>query len=196
MFTRLQFSVVMTTLLLLGAFSQAQTASAQGIKVGYTDHEILLLYMPEYQEAQRFLQGQFQASEQALTELTQEFQAAVQRYQTQQSLLNETARASREQELAQQQQDIQASVAQKEQELAELELERIGPIVEKVETAINAVANELQLDIVLKATVGGQPLLLFVNQETVVDITPQVAARLGIEVSESPEAGAGVPSSN
>ena len=164
----------------------ARTADAQALKIGFTDHELIIANMPDYQEVQQQLEQEFQQSQQQLQQRYEEFQQKVQRYQKQQALLSEETRQQRETELQQLQQDLQQSAQQSEQQLAEREAEMLSPIYERVDTAIKAVAKEKNLDIVLRNQVGPlQPVILYVNEQTVTDITPAVAQRLGLDVEEA-----------
>ncbi len=160
-------------------------AGAQALNIGYTDHEIIIVNMPEYQDVQQQLESAYQGNQQELQTLYQDYQTRVERYQRQQSLLSEERRAEREQELMQMQQDLQQQAQEQEQALAQRESELMQPLLEKVQTAINEVAAAKGLDIVLRSQVGTQPLLLYVNTETIEDITLDVARNLGLDVDES-----------
>lgn len=163
------------------------TANAQALKVGYTDHEIIIVNLPEYQDVQRQLQEAYQGSQQEIQTQYQDYQERVTQYQRQQSLMTEEKRAEREQELMQVQQQIQQDAQQKDQELAEREIELMQPLLEKVQNAIDVVARRSGLDLVLRTQVGQQPVLLYVNEDTVEDITMDVAVELGLEVSDASE---------
>ncbi len=172
-------------LVLLAAPALLSTAGAQALKVGYTDHEIIIVNLPEYQRVQQQLQQEYQGSQQEIQTLYQDYQERVTRYQRQQSLMTEEKRAEREQELMQIQQKIQQDAQQKDQELAEREMELMQPLLEKVQNAIDVVAQRQGLDLVLRTQVGQQPVLLYVNQDTVEDITMDVAVELGLDVSDT-----------
>lgn len=154
------------------------------VKVGYTDHEAIIAVMPEYGEIQAQLQTEYNGAQEALQSLAADFQSEVEKYQKQQPLLSEERRAEREQELALQQQELQAAASRKDQELAEREAELMRPIFDRVQTAIDEVAQTRGLDVVLRHRVGAQPVILYVNPDTVVDITLEVATKLGIEIPE------------
>ena len=63
---------------------------------------------------------------------------------------------------------------------------RTGQIFEQVDAAIQAVSKEKGLDIVLRSNIGAsQPLILYVNEDKIVDITLDVARKLGLDVSEA-----------
>jgi len=155
-------------------------ARAQGIKIGYTDPDAIIVNMKDYQAIRKQLQTEFETSQQALQSLAADFQDRVEKYQKQQPLLTPERRAEREQELAQLQSEIQNSAAQKDQELAEREGVLMKPLLDKVQDAIDEVAKAKLLDIVMRA-----PALLYVNDKTVIDITPDVARKLGLEVPDT-----------
>ncbi len=173
------------TLLVLGlSVLPGSTVQAQKLKVGFTDHEVLIAAMPDYAQLQGQLQQEFAAAQEALQSLAADFQAEVEKYQKQQSLLSAESRASREQELGSRQQELQEAAGRKDQELAELEAELMQPIFDRVQEAIDGVAKSKQLDLVIRHRVGAQPVILYVNDESVTDITIEVAKALGIDVDD------------
>lgn len=177
-------SLIVAALFALPAFTGAADAQAQvqGLRVGYTDHEIIIVNMPEYRNVQNQLEQHFRGGQEEMQTLYQDYQERLERYQRQQALLSEDRRQEREQELMQLQQQIQQSAAEKEQELAQREAQLMQPLFEQVQAAIDAVAQQHNLDLVLRANAGNQPLILYVNPQSVTDITIDVARRLGIEV--------------
>lgn len=179
-------SFLLAALFALPAFTGAADvqAQAQNLNVGYTDHEIIIVNMPQYREVQNQLEQEFRGGQQEMQGMYQDYQEKLDRYQKQQALLNEQRRGEREQELMQLQQQIQEAASQKEQELAEKEAELMAPLFRQVQSAIDAVASQRGLDLVLRANAGNQPIILYVNPDTVTDITMDVARRLGIDVPE------------
>ena len=175
----LLFAVV---LLAFAAAGWSTTARAQALEIGFTDHEIVLINMPQYQVVQQQLQTEFDANQEALQALYTDYQDKLERYQRQQSLLSEDRRQEREQELLQLQQQIQQDAQDQDQQLAVRQAELMQPLLEQIQDAINEVAAANGLDIVLRTRVGTEPLLLFVNPETVRDITLDVARTLGLDV--------------
>lgn len=180
------FSLIVAALFALPAVGGAGNANAQGqgLRVGFTDHEIIIVNMPEYRQVQNQLQELFRGGQQELQGLYQDYQERLDRYQRQQALLNEQRRAEREQELMELQQQIQEQGQQREQQIAEREAELMAPLFQRVQGAIDNVASRRNLDIVLRANVGNQPMILYVNPNTITDITLDVARELGIEVDE------------
>lgn len=155
------------------------------LRVGYTDHELLIAAMPDYRTVQQQLQQEYQSSQNVLQALAEEFQGKVDRYQKQQALLSEERRAAREQELVQEQQALQQKAQQSEQELAQREADLLTPIFERVDAAIKKVAASKNLDLVLRIQAGPmQPIILYANEDRVTDITRDVALELGLDVGE------------
>jgi len=164
--------------------SISSTVQAQSLKIGYTDHEVIIVNMPDYQQVQEQMRGEYQTSQEELGAMYQDYQDRLERYQKQQALLSEQRRAEREQELTDLQAQIQETAAIKDQELAERETELLQPLLDRVQASIDKVAQEKELDIVLRTQVGAQPIILYVNEETIVDITMDVAIDLGLDVGQ------------
>ena len=174
----LQTAALALFLLTLGV-PALQTAQAQ-LKVGYADNQALLANMPKYRETQQQWQQEYQGVQAQLQTQAQSFQEKLEKYQKQQPLLNDSTRAQREQELMQLQAEIQQGAAQEEQKLAAREVELMQPLLEEMQNAIDAEAQAQGLDLVLSTQTG----LLYANEDRIVNITPAVATRLGIEVGE------------
>ncbi len=160
------------------------------LKIGYTDHEILISNMPEFQDIQRALQEEFDATEKVLQAMAEDLQGKVERYQTQQSLLSPQRRAEREADLQASQQELQQKAADAQDDLAQREAELLSPLFERVDAAIKKISEEKGLDLVLRIQAGRtQPIILYANEDRIVDITLDVARELGIDVSGAESAG-------
>lgn len=156
------------------------TVQAQSLKVGYTEAEAFLQFMPEAEQIQKTLQQEAQTSQQDLQDMLQGFQEKLDRYQKQQALLSDERRAEREQELQQLQVQLQQAEAQSQQKLAQREAQLVNPLLQRIQQAIDDVAKEKGLDIVLRS-----PVLLYVDESKITDISMDVARKLGIDVSEA-----------
>ena len=178
MFNR--YSVSALALLLVVVLGTADVQAQQ--RIGFTNQEAVLANMPGIQDVQEQLQQETVRLQSDLQEMQQEFQEQVQRYEQQQSLLSDERLQERETELREMQAELQRSQQEAEQELAQREMELMQPLLEELQTAINEVADEQNLDVVLR-----EQALLYVNSSTnnVVNITRDVATRLGIEIDEA-----------
>lgn len=177
-------------LLAVGTAATAPTAFAQS-RIGYTDYEVLLANLPSMDSVQATLQREAQAAEGSLQPQAQEFQSKVEEYQRRQQLLSADARRTREQELAGLQQSLEQAQQAAQQRLAVRRAELMRPIYEALQNAIDTEAKARNLDVVLPTQVGGQPVLLYVNRDRVVDITREVARRLGLNVADGPAPATG-----
>ncbi|MDX1545717.1 MAG: OmpH family outer membrane protein [Rhodothermales bacterium] len=174
-------------LLLAPAFGT--DAAAQALKIGYTDHELLIANMDAFRQAQQTLQAAAQQNEAGLQAMFMDYQEKLDRYQKQQALLSEESRKTRENELITLQQEIQQAEQTSNEQLAKRQEELLGPIFQRVEGAINEVAKAKNLDIVLRSHAGpAQPIILYVNEDRIEDITLDVARKLGIQVEDEPSA--------
>lgn len=154
-------------------------AQAQALKIGYSAGEEFLQFMPQAQQVQQQLQQEGQATQERLQTQLTTFQEEVDRYQKQQALLSEETRQQREQKLAQMQRDLQQADVAAQQQIAQREQELLQPLLQRIEVAIADVAKEKGLDLVMRG-----PAILYVNEAKIVDISMDVARKLGIEVSE------------
>ena len=175
-------------LVFTGLSAEALAQQVPSLRIGYTDHELLIAAMPDYQTVQQQLQTEYQSSQNVLQALYDDFQGKVDRYQKQQALLSQERRTARETELAQAQQEIQQKAADSEQQLAQRQAELLGPIFERVDTAIKEVSKENNLDLVLRIQNGPmQPIILYANEDRIMDITKEVAIKLGLPIPEDPQ---------
>lgn len=180
---RIRFSGLVAAVLLL--LVPGLDAQAQALKVGYTDHELLIANMDAFRQAQQTLQAAAQQNEEGLQAMFVDYQEKLDRYQKQQPLLSEESRKNREAELIGLQQEIQQAEQKSNEQLAKRQGELLGPIFERVEGAIQEVAKEKGLDIVLRSHAGPtQPIILYVNEDKIEDITIDVARKLGIQVED------------
>ena len=176
---------------LLGAMVlPAWAQQLPALRIGYTDHEIIISNMPEYQDIQETLQEEFEDTQRVLQAMADDVQGKLERYQTQQAILSEERRKEREADITAAQTELQEKAQSAERDLQRHEAELLGPLFERVDAAIKKIAEEKRLDLVLRIQAGPtQPIILYANEERVVDITLDVARELGIDVSAAESAG-------
>ncbi len=169
---------VVASIVFSGVALNTQDASAQ-LKVGFADAELVLVNIPEYRTIEARVKQHVDTSQQELQALVAEFQSDFEKFDKQAALLPPEKRQEKETELNQRYMSIQQMGADKDREVAQLEAELLNPLIEKVGKTVDAVAKEKGLDIVLKA-----PGILYINPNTIVDITADVAIRLGVKVED------------
>ncbi len=167
-------------------FSFATAVQAQqlpALRIGYTDHEVLISNMPQTRTIQEELQAELESGQRILQSMQDDLAGKVDRYQKQQALLSEERRQERQQELIGLEEELRNKAGELEQDLVQRELDLMGPIYQQVDTAIQTIAAEKDLDLVLRTQAGpAQPILLYANEDRIVDITLEVARELGIDV--------------
>ncbi|WP_209330941.1 OmpH family outer membrane protein [Lunatimonas salinarum] len=159
-------------------------ASAQGVKIGYTNVEYIMSLMPEMQQIDADITDYGAQLDQQIQTKTRDFQQQVQSYQQSMNTMTEQARGEKEQELTKMQQDIQkfqqdvqTSYQRKLQELLE-------PVQTKVYNAINAVAAENNYTHILADSAGQAPILLYTKDDD--PFTDLVLAKLGVTPPANP----------
>ncbi|WP_375584830.1 OmpH family outer membrane protein [Cyclobacterium xiamenense] len=163
-------------------------ASAQDLKIGYTNVEYIMSLMPEMEQIDADIQDYSNQLGQQIQTKTQSFQQQVASYQQSAQTMTDEARATKErelqtmeQEIQKFQQDAQSSYQRKLQELLE-------PVQTKVYNAINAVAAENNYTHVFSEAAGQSPILLYTKEND--PFTDLVMAKLGLE---APAASAPAP---
>mgnify|MGYP006270626585 CR=1 FL=1 len=159
------------------------TLSAQELKIGYTNPQMILTKMDEYKTKQseledyaKVLQKQIETKQQTYQKRAEEVRSNFQSLAPveQQKIMKEFQ--EKEQELMQLQQDSQQKLQKKEEEL-------MAPLYERIKTAINAVSEEQGYTYILNAFDGtGSATLLYAKEE--LDVTDLVLEKLGVSDSE------------
>ncbi|MCY4160076.1 MAG: OmpH family outer membrane protein [Bacteroidetes bacterium] len=168
---------------LVGFIAVAQAQQLPALRIGYTDHEVLISNMPQTRVIQEELQAELESGQRVLQSMQEDLAGKLDRYQKQQALLSEERREERQQELISLEEDLRNKASELEQDLVQREIDLMGPIFQQVDTAIQTIAAEKGLDLVLRTQAGpSQPILLYANEDRITDITIEVARELGIDV--------------
>ncbi len=171
------------SVLFAGVLFTPTQAVSQDMKVGFVEPRIILERMPEMRAVQQRLQNFADRKRTELIEAETNFQQQLQSYQERASVMSQTARTTEEERLAEVSAELQQLQATAEQELAQRRAELMSPILQQIQDAIDAVAGEKRLDIVLNTTTStGDVIILYVSEEVRQqnDITEAVMARLEI----------------
>lgn len=165
-------------LLLVTAITISNTAIAQTtLKFGHIDSNALLSIMPEREAAKNALEAHAQQLEETLTVMQAEFEKKYTDYVAQADSLSPLIRQTKEAELGEIQQRIQAFQQNAQQELSGKESELLQPIIQKAREAISEVATENGYIYVFDLGTG----VLLHHSEDSEDILPLVKVKLGIQ---------------
>lgn len=159
------FVVFFTTL----GFSQAS------LKLGYIDSNEILALMPETDSLQQELKNYADYLDQQMSAMGMEYQTKLQQYQENVETYSPLIRQTKEKEITDLQQRIQAFQQSADQDLQTKQQELFNPLIEKVKTAIDEVSRENAYTYVFD--VGTGALVFFENGD---NILPLVKAKLGI----------------
>ena len=162
--------VILVSLLLF-----AGGLSAQTLKFGHIDIQLLLSVMPERDVAQKEmvkLQADYEAQ---AASMQKEYSDKGKEYIAQQKTMTEAVRIAKEDEIQGIQQRIQTFQQTAQENLQKEQEKRFQPIIEKARKAINDVGKEQGLVYVFDA--NG----LLYHSEQSVDLMPLVKTKLGIK---------------
>ncbi|HET8859915.1 OmpH family outer membrane protein [Marivirga sp.] len=160
-------------ILALGVFF---TANAQQTKIGFTNADYVLSLMPESKVVQSQIEAYEKQFSNSIQQKYQDFQTEVAEYQQNAPTMTEQVRAEKEQELQDLQQSLQKFQQDAEQSILRKQQELYQPLYEKIQNAIDKVAEENGYTHVLRAE-----SLLYIGDEETGDISDMVLRKLGVE---------------
>lgn len=170
-------------LLALFMFLLSTAAFAQ-LDIGIVNTNEVLNNLPERQEIQQQLNTFIQQKQEEFQQSTTEFQNAVAQYQQNQSEMTQQQQEQREKELSQMEQNLTQMQQTVQQEVAQKRQELLGPIFNRIDQAIQAVAEANSLDYVLNETTGNGESIVAYTDEATTDLTQQVIDQVN---SQSPQ---------
>lgn len=175
----------LTGLASLILFLCASLASAQvdRVEIGFVNTQEVMNQLPERQQIQDQLNSFVQQKQQELQQASTEFQNAVATYQQNQSSMTQEQITQREKELTQMEQNLTRLQQTAQQEIAQRRQELLGPIYQRIDQAIQAIAQQNELDYVLSEITSQGSNIVFYSADSSMDITQQVIQRVN---SQSP----------
>ena len=178
----LRIAVILFLSIVLNLQAQAQSNNSE-LKIGYVNPQSILANMPEMRAVQQRLQNFTARKQQELSTLEQDFQTQVAEYQQKVGVISADAQQQEEARLGQLQQELLQAEEVAEQELAQRRDELVGPLLEQIGAAIEAVAQKQGLSYVLNTTTSsGDMIILYASEDfrAKFDITQSVMEELGM----------------
>jgi len=178
----LRIVVILFLSIVLNLQAQAQSNNSE-LKIGYVNPQSILANMPEMRAVQQRLQNFTARKQQELLTLEQDFQTQVAQYQQKVGVISAEAQQQEEVRLGQLQQELLQAQEVAEQELAQRRDELVGPLLEQIGSAIEAVAQKQGLSYVLNTTTSsGDMIILYASEDfrAKFDITQSVMEELGM----------------
>lgn len=172
----------------LALFLFVGTSAFGQVKIGYTNIELILNYMPEMrsvdqglQTFQKKLAEKLKVKEDYATQKLQEYQELAQA-----NRLSPADKETREKELMKLDQELQKEAGEAEFDLMAKRQELMGPVLEKLQKAIDDVAEGEGYTVILNQTTSaGVSTILYGPEED--DVTERVMTKLGIDIPKEEE---------
>ncbi len=167
------------------AFASMLPAQAQ-LKIGFADLELLLAFMPEAQAVERELNTYSETLAKSIQSKQNYAQTKLAEFQERAEEAGESLPPeelqSMEAELQKLQQELVASQQDAEQKLLKRRSEKLGPILDKVQASIDALAKEEGYTYILNTTSGGTSMVLHGSDQF--NVTKNLMNRLKIPIPE------------
>ncbi len=144
-------------------------------KFGHLDSQALIASLPEAIKVQSELEAQGKIYENELKGMQDELQRKAEEYDKTKSTMNATKQAETEKSLQDMYNKIQQAAQDNQQAFSKMQQEKLGPILDKVRKAIEAVAKAGNYVYIMEQA-AGQPL--YVNTAISEDVTAKVKAQL------------------
>jgi outer membrane protein len=163
------------TTLFLTAFISGMSFAQVGAKIGYIDSNKILTEMPQTDSLSKELKNYADYLDQQMQTMGQEYQKKVQDYQQNVAGMSDLIRQTKEKEITDLQQRIQAFQASADQDLQNKQQELFNPLIQQVKDAITAVGKENGYNYILDVGTGA---VVYYEGD---DIFPLVKKKLGIK---------------
>lgn len=151
----------------------AAPAGAQALKIGFVNSQRVLAETPAVQQVNQTLQTELNRLRAPLDTMEQRLNTASTQFQQQQATLSAQAREQRQNELQQQLAAYQQRGQQLQEQAQQRQQQLIGPVMQQINQAIEAVRREGAFTMIIDSSQGG---ILAVDPAS--DITDRVVARL------------------
>ena len=169
--------VIVTAAFLLTFFGFAATAQTAQ-KIGYADVEYVLSQMPQFKDVQSEIQTYQTQLQKQYEAKVQEYQQKIQEYQAQEATMLDAIKADKQREIIQLEQNIQQFQADMQDSFLQKQETLMGPLYEKVGTAIEGVAKENGFTHILSARLSGLDIILYGDES--LDVSDMILQKMGI----------------
>ena len=166
-------------LLLISLLFISQNILSQEIKIGYTNVEYILSFLPETKQVQSEVTAYGTQLQNQLQSKITDFQSKAEAFQQAAATMTDLIRADKQEELQNLQASIQKFQTEAQTSIAQREQDLFKPLFEKISNAINVVAERENYSHILSAGVPGVEVLLYARPTD--DVSSLVLVELGID---------------
>ena len=164
-------------ILVLGTMS----ASAQGMKIGYTLSDYVIGLHPKSKTIQAQLESYKKQLDATLQKKAEVFQQKSAEFSQSGAMMSEVAKAEKQRELQFLYQEIEKYQQDAELDMQKKQVELLKPVLEEIQSAIDAVATENGYDYILNADAGPGTTLILHGPENH-NVTELILKKLGIPI--------------
>ncbi|MBN2237081.1 MAG: OmpH family outer membrane protein [Bacteroidales bacterium] len=164
---------VVVLLFVAGVSAQAQTAT---VKIGYVDFAQIVSVMPGQDSINQKLQAHVSSLEAQLKAMQTEYEAKLNDYQAKQATMSQIIKQTKEKEIMDLQQRIEAFNQQAQYEIQNKQMELTQPLIDRIQNAIKAVGKENGFTYILN---GNEQIILY--SDGGINVLPLVKKKLGIK---------------
>lgn len=167
-------------LIAVSAFVFSAVVAQAQVKIGYTNVDVILSQMPETKTIENELKTRKDQYDAQYKQKVADFQTKYQAYEKGAAAMSEIIRADKEKELQSAEQAIGEFQKTAQEDLAKKQNTMLGPVLTKIQGAIDAVAKENNYTHVfnIDAGQGTTPILLYATEQS--NISDLVLKKLGI----------------
>ena len=166
-------------LLLISLLLISQNILSQEIKIGYTNVEYILSFLPETKQVQSEVTAYGTQLQNQLQSKITDFQSKAEAFQQAAATMTDLIRADKQEELQNLQASIQKFQTEAQTSIAQKEQDLFRPLFEKISNAINVVAERENYSHIFSAGVPGVEVLLYARPTD--DVSSLVLVELGID---------------
>ncbi|HCD51618.1 MAG TPA: hypothetical protein DEQ34_04165 [Balneolaceae bacterium] len=164
-------------LLFLFAITLSVPAFSQ-VKIGYMNPNEVLSQLEEVATVEQAINSLIEQRDQDLIAKSTQLQQDLAAYEEGKALLNEEARATKEQELLKRDQELQEERDTYLNEVRQKRSMMLQPIIMRMDSVMTDIAEEMNLDLILNQGTSYGDAIIFYAQDERLNITPIVIARL------------------
>lgn len=168
-------------LLLFFISALLSTATFSQVKIGYMNPNEALSQIDEVLAIEKQIEQLIQTRDQDLVAKTDKLQQDFTTYEESKGVLSAEARATKEQELLSRNDALEEERQNYLNEIRQKRTQLMTPVIERLNSAIESVAIEMGIDLVLnEATSYGDPIIYYSSEEKL-NITAQVVAIISVK---------------
>lgn len=167
---------IFKALVIIVLFVAATSVQAQTVKIGYVDFAQIVSLMPGQDTINKKLQAHVASLESQMKAMQGEYEGKINNYQATQATMSQIIKQTKEKEILDLQQRIEAFNQQAQYEIQNKQMELTQPLIDRIQKAIKAVGKENGFTYILN---GNEQIILY--SDGGINVLNLVKAKLGLK---------------